>query len=504
MTIGRIIRRLSLTAIGLAFAWPALAQSDHDVTIVLPEEPAEMDLCDSGISASGRVLWDNIGEGLTRIDVASGNVEPLLATKWSRVDDDTWSFTIREGVTFHNGETLDAATVAHTVERLNIEALECFTGQYDFSQIKVSAEVMGPMVVEITTSEPDPILPTRVSFMPIDPPSAAMDAVTRTPVGTGPYRFVAWNPGVSIQLERYDGYWGETPEAEAATFLWRSDPAVRAAMVATGEADISYQISPQDATTDLDVSYPNSETSFLLFDVDLAPVSDIRVRMAMNHAIDREAMVGTIFHKDALPASQMVVPGTLGYNAGLDVPSYDPELARKLIAEAKADGVDTDTEIVILGRIGVYPNSAESMEAIQAMLQSVGLNVRLQMMEVASYGEFWVKPYPEDRPANIIQSQHDNSRGDAVFTAWPKYGSGGSQSRLSSPALDEVITKATAATGPERRALWEEMFRMIHEDIVAEIPLFHMVDSMRISPKVNYTPSVATTSKMSVAEITFN
>src|SRR5690606_36605426 len=105
----------------------------------------------------------------------------------------------------------------------------------------------------------------------------------------------------------------------------------------------------------------------------------------------------------------------------------------------------------------VYPNSAESMEAVQAMLQDVGLNVKLQMMEVAAYGEYWVKPFPENRPANIIQSQHDNSRGDAVFTAWPKYGSGGSQSRLSDPKLDELINRATAASGPERRELWEEM-----------------------------------------------
>jgi len=124
-------------------------------------------------------------------------------------------------------------------------------------------------------------------------------------------------------------------------------------------------------------------------------------------------------------------------------------------------------------------------------------------MEVVAYGEYWVKPYPENRPANIIQSQHDNSRGDAVFTAFPKYGSEGSQSRLSDPALDDLITRATAAAGPERRELWEEMFRIVHEDIVAEIPLFHMVDTMRIAPRVTYKPSYATTSKMSVATIGF-
>lgn len=487
-------------AAALVLAVPAWAQ---EVTIVLPEEPAEMDLCDSGISASGRVLWDNIGEALTTINPENGEVEPMLATEWKRVDDDTWSFTIRGGVTFHNGEKLDAATVAHTVERLNVEKLECFTGQYDFANIKLSAVATGPMTVELTTSEPDPILPTRVSFMPIDPPSASLDAVTKEPVGTGPYRFVAWKPGESIRLERYDGYWGDKPAAAAANFLWRSDPAVRAAMVATGEADLGYQISPQDATTDQDVSYPNSETSFLLIDVGLPPLTDKRVRQALNHAIDRQAMVGTIFHQDAVPASQMVVPGTLGYNDRIAVPAYDPELARKLIAEAKADGVPTETEIVILGRIGVYPNSAESMEAVQAMLQDVGFNVRLQMMEVAAYGEYWVKPYPENRPANVIQSQHDNSRGDAVFTAWPKYGSGGSQSRLSDPTLDDLINRATAASGPERRELWEEMFRVVHEDIVAEIPLFHMVETMRIGSRVNYTPSVATTSRMSVATVTF-
>src|SRR5690606_37835690 len=150
---------------------------------------------------------------------------------------------------------------------------------------------------------------------------------------------------------------------EQATYLFRSDSAVAAAMVEAGEADIVPAIAVQDATNkDTDFAYPNSETTSLRIDTRQAPLDDRRIREAMNLAIDRQAMLGTLFPEQAQIATQLVVPTTIGYNADIPAWPYDPEKAKKLVAEAKADGVPVDTQIRIIGRNGQYPNATEAME----------------------------------------------------------------------------------------------------------------------------------------------
>ena len=142
---------------------------------------------------------------------------------------------------------------------------------------------------------------------------------TREPVGTGPYRFVSWTPGTSVVLERSADYWGEPPEVAKVTYVFRGESAVRAAMVAAGEADIAPNIAVQDATDpEMDFSYFNSETSSLRIDLSKPPLDDLRVRKAINLAIDRDAMIGTIFSEDVVKATQMVVPSINGHNPDLD------------------------------------------------------------------------------------------------------------------------------------------------------------------------------------------
>ena len=147
-------------------------------------------------------------------------------------------------------------------------------------------------------------------------------------------------------LTRFDGYWGEKPQVEKATYIWRGESAVRAAMVATGEADIAPSIAPQDATDPAtDFSYFDRRPPTSGSTSAIPPLNDVRVRKALNLAIDREAMVGTILSKDVVPATQFVVPSINGYNPNLKPWPYDPEQAKDLLAEAKADGVPVDKEI---------------------------------------------------------------------------------------------------------------------------------------------------------------
>ena len=134
------------------------------------------------------------------------------------------------------------------------------------------------------------------------------------------------------------------------------------------------------------------------------------------------------------------------------------------------------------------------------MLNEVGLNAQLRMVEVAEHEQFYSRPYVEGTPY-VIGAQHDNSRGDPVFSMYFKYHSEGRQSGVYDDRVDALIDAATAATGAERAALWSELFALLHDDIVADGLLFHMVGFARVAEDVDYTPTIATNSSLQLAEI---
>ncbi len=492
---------LALVAL-LAACWggAALAQA---ITVVLSEEPDMVDPCEASRSNVGRIVKQNVAETLTEIDPGDGTVTPRLATAWQQLDATTWRFTLRQGVKFHDGTTLDAAAVVHSINRTLDKNLDCEIRIKFFGGMQVTAKAVDAHTVDVATDKPAPILPTMMGTMTVVPSSTPMGQRTRTPVGTGPYTFAQWDVGEKVVLKRFADYWGAPPPVAEATYVWRTESTVRAAMVKAGEADIAPNIAVQDATeAGMDFSYPNSETSRLRIDVSRPPLNDRRVREALNLAIDRDALRGSIFSKDVIPATQLVVPSINGHNPALKVWPYDPARAKQLLDAARADGVPVDNEIVLLGRINIYPNATEVMEATMAMYQQVGLNVKLRMIEVAGWVDILTKPYAEDRPPMLQQSQHDNNNGDAVFTVFNKYHSDGGQSVLSDPKLDDVIVQAGVATGADRKRLFQEAFKMINDDIIGDVPMFHMVGYTRVGKRIRFQPSISTNSELQIAHIT--
>ena len=485
---------LAGTAVGAAQA------QDGEVTIVLSEELDLIDPCMATRSNIGRVVLQNISETLTELDVrGDGGVVPRLAESWEQADDTTWRFALRQDATFSDGTAFDAGDVVHSFERASSDENSCEVSRY-YEGMGMQMRAVDAHTLEVTTEDPQPIMPLLMTLLTVVPAEQGMD-FTREPVGTGPYVLAAWNPGQNIRLERRDDYWGESPEVVAAEYVFRSDAAVRAAMVETGEADIAPSISALEATDPaLDKSYPNSETTYLRIDHAVAPLDDVRVRRAMNLAIDREAFIGTILAEGTEAATAIVPPTTIGWNAGIEGWPYDPDQARTLIEEAAADGAPVDAEILLVGRTGNFPGATETYEAITAMLGDVGLNVRLQMVEVAEHEQYYSKPYVQDQPI-LVGAQHDNSRGDPVFSMFFKYDSEGRQSGISDARVDELIDEATAATGDERTALWSELFAYLHDEVVADVLLFHMVGFARVGEGVTYEPTIATNSQLQLAEI---
>jgi peptide/nickel transport system substrate-binding protein len=491
------------TALAMTAFTPTLAQ-EKNVTIVLSEELDLVEPCMASRSNIGRVVLQNISETLTELDTRGGGLKPRLAASWEAVDGDTWRFKLQPDVKFSDGSDFDAEDVAYSLARTISDKITCEIGAKYFGGMKLTTEVVDATTIDITSDPAQPILPLLMSTLTIVPTGTDPNAFVREPIGTGPYVLSEWNAGQNIILTRNDSYWGEKPEVEKATYVFRSDDAVRAAMVAAGEADISPNISAQDADNPkTDYSYPNSETVYLRIDQAVAPFDDRRVREALNLAIDREAFLGTILPEGTILATAMVPPSTIGWNPDLKPYAFDLERAKALLAEAKAAGVAVDKEITLIGRTNNFANVTETMEALLAMLQDAGFNVTLKMFEVAEWENFYSKPFAEDRGPQLVEAMHDNAKGDPVFSMYFKYHTDGLQSGMADPAIDDMIAKATAATGEERAKLWKELFAKLHEEIVADVMLFHMVGFSRVSERLDFEPTIATNSELQLSQISF-
>lgn len=493
---------LILAALLLGSAVSPTFAASGPIKIVLPEEADLLEPCMATRSNIGRVIMQNVSETLTELDLRGDKgVMPRLAESWEQNADGSWRFKLRQGVSFSDGTGFDAKDVKHSFDRIMSDKNACESRRY-FGGMTVEAAIVDDHTIDFKADPVQPILPLLLSLVTIVPEETPLEFI-REPVGTGPYKLSNWTPGQQIVLTQRDDYWGEKPAVTEATYLFRADPSVRAAMVQTGEADLSPSISQTEATNPAtDFSYLDSETVYLRVDHNIEPLNDIRVRQALNIAIDREAFIGTLVPDGALLATAIVPPPTLGWNPDVKVPAYDPDRARALLEEAKADGVKVETPISIIARTANFPNVTEIMEAIQAQLQDVGFKIDLKFVEVAEHEVYYSKPFKEGREPQLVAAMHDNSKGDPSFSMFFKYASEGTQSGFSDPKVDDLIQRASAAVGDERAKLWSEVIAYVHDEVVADVLLFHMVGFSRVSERLDFKPTMATNSMLQLSEIT--
>lgn len=514
-------QRMSMTLVAAlacgisSYSPPAVAQQ-KSITIVVPDEPVGLDGCNSDQGNIGRVIKNNVVESLTEIS-GDGKVLPRLAKSWNQVDEQTWRFELQEGVTFHDGTPFNAAAAVTAINRTmatdTVAAAEaggkptglaCRTRSKYFP-FKITPTSIDEYTLEIKADIPAPVLATQMSMVSIVSPQTPADKLVREPVGTGPYVFDHWTAGKEIGLKRNEKYWGENGEIETATFVWRNESSVRAAMVELGEADLAPIIAMQDANNkDTDHSYLNSETTWIRIDSEVAPLNDLRVRKALAMSIDRAGLRDALFPADAMPAEQPVVPSIPGHNNALDEAGtpYDPEAAKALIAEARADGAPVDQVIELIARPNDYPNSQEALEAIVSMMQAVGLNVKLSLRESAQWTIALRKPADPNRGPSILAVQHDNNSGDPAISVAHFFSCAGDASRLCDPKIDDLIKNAaTTPMGPDRTKKYEELFKVLRDDAAANVYLFHMVGFARVGKTVDFLPNLTTNSEIQLARI---
>ena len=470
--------------------------------VVLPQEPPTLEPCEGSLTATGIVTRSNITEPLVERNPTSGELEPLLATEWEATGDTEWTFTLRDDVTFQDGTPFNAEAAAFAIDRAVNSDLGCNVEGYVFGDDDLEVTAVDETTLTVSTVTPDPILPLRLSFVEIVPTSTDTAAKVREPIGTGPYKVKQWDAGTKLTLERNDDYWGDPPAFAAAEYQWRAEGTVRAAMVTSGEADLAMGLGADDGAGDLGLDYPNNETVGLRLTAEIAPLNDIRVRQAINYAIDKQGITDSLYQGAHIPAAQLVPEGIVGHNPDLKPWDFDVAKASALVAEAKADGVPVDEKITIVARNAQFPKVSEMSQILQEQLTQAGLNVELKMVDTSAHLQYQLRPFVTNEGPIALLIQHGNQAGDAAFSVEQYMTTTGAQSVFGTPEFDTMLTDAGLLTGDERESAYQDIFEYQNEEIVQFAFIAHQTGVIGKAATVDYTPNSSSGDELRLAEIT--
>ena len=361
----------------------AAEPSGDGITIALGSEPTSLDphTVDDG---GERAVNDNVYETLLARD-AAGELIPGLATALpTQVDPTTWEFTLREGVTFHDGTPFNADAVVASVDRIVRLVSEEKTDNSGFFGSLTGATKVDDVTVQITTAEQDGVLPARMYWLKIVAPGTeASDDLSAAPNGTGPYTFVEQVKGDHVSLAANASYWGGAPSIPTVRYEFAEESATRLAGLSSGKYDLITNLAPQDTgQAPAVLTAQGQEHPNFILDADEGITSDPNVRLALNLAIDKDAIVETLFGGYAVPdAGQHLSPSILGHNPDLTPFPYDPEQAKQLIEEAGVAG----QPIQLVGEAGRWLKDKELIEAVAAYWQEAGLEPQVEILEFGAY-----------------------------------------------------------------------------------------------------------------------
>jgi len=324
-----------------------------------------------------------------------GIFQPALAEDWEVSEDGSeYTFHLRQGVTFHNGEPFNAEAVVFSWERAKDAGFE----YSNLWQLATTVEKIDDYTVKIATDGPDALFLTTVADnWAIIPPQyfqeVGQQGFDEHPMGTGPFMFVEWVKGDRIVMKANPDYWQEgVPNIENLIFRPIPESATRVAAIQTGEVDIVTRLSSEEAKSLLGVpnvtviKYPVERVYYIAFNNMTTgvgqPTEDALVRQAMNYAVDVDAIIDSLFDGFAKPAIGFVSTGELGYDDAEPF-GYDPDKARDLLAQA---GYPDGFEMDMACPAGAYTHFEEVCEAVAGYLGDVGIKINLEIMES---GQYW-------------------------------------------------------------------------------------------------------------------
>lgn len=502
----------------VASATGAVAQSDETITVGLSSEVTSMDPHFHNLTPNNQI-GAHIFDSLINQDENQGLI-PGLATEWGPIDDLTWEFKLREGVSFHDGSPFTADDVVCTFVRApDVPNSPSSFGTYTKGK---TVEKIDDFTVHIKTENPYPLMANDVSTIMIISDEKGCGATTEdfntgaATFGTGPWKFVSYTPGEGIVMARAENHWGEPAPFAGVTFApIKSDPARVAALLA-GDVDMINNVPTTDLATikaneDLTVfEGVSNRVIYLHMDqfredsphvtgLDGEPIKnpllDVRVRKAISHAISRELIKDRVMEGQSIVAGQLLPEGFFGVSPNLEPDPYDTDLAKSLLEEA---GYGEGFKITIHGPNDRYVNDAKIVEAIAQMLTRVGIEASVETMPRSVYfkrasagGEGGLPEFSlilvgwgagsgeASSPLRSLIATHDKDKGMGASN----------RGRHSDPEVDAMIMEALQTVDDAAR---QDLLAKATEKAIGEnyaiIPIHYQVNAWAARKGIEYTP----------------
>jgi len=434
-----VTRVLLLAVAALLALMPARApaQPQGELRVAIPWTPENLDPT-MNLSSFRAMVGVSLFDSLVGRD-AENRIVPQLAESWRLVDDVTWQLKLRRGVVFHDGEPFNAETVRFTFQRV-LDPEQKSPNRANVAEI-VRVEVVDDYTVNVVTRQPyAPLINRLLDFAMVPPKYVAAkgnQGMALRPVGTGPYRFVELIKDDRMVVEAFDRHWRGAPKIKRIVYKPIPEPFTRAAALRNNEVDLVTTMPPSlarelERAPGIRVQrVPSSWIIYLGLNALKKPLSDVKVRQALNYATDVDAIIRNVLEGNGRKLEGPLTPQMFGYDASIKGYPYDPARARKLLAEA---GYPDGVEIILESPAGRYQGDKEIAEALGGQWQKAGFKPKVQVAEWGAYFKrYLAKQFQDayvlglggpmqdaDELYNLVSSKgrglyYKNERVDALF-----------------------------------------------------------------------------------------
>ena len=406
---------------------------------------------------------DNVLDTPTYLD-SDMKLQPRLATRWKRVDDTTWEVKFRTGVKFHDGTPFDTAAVKASWDYQTAST----AGSKTFFNNWASLDAVDASTVHVKTRAADPYFPNTLSRLWIFSPNDLKDPSVfgRKLTGTGPFKLTDFAQGQQITLAANGDYWGGAPKLDGVILRAAPEPSARTAMLQAGQADIVVNLPVEQAqqVQSSDQLRLAAVTGLrgvpLMIDTRTGPpLSDVRVRQAMNYAVDKDSIIKSILGGFAQQQPATISPLVEGHSAAVQPYAYDPDKARQLLSDA---GYGSGFEIDFHHPTGRWMKDAEAAQAIAQMLGKVGIKANLQTAEYSTFFGTWSKG--DYHGMSMIGVTAPDGAPMSLYTLF-LYAKGAWPFSWTDPMMDSLIEKAQSTLDQASRvATLGQLEQFVHDN----------------------------------------